>query len=977
MAQHIFTGTTAPSITPTKVGQHYVDTVAGTSYISIGTSSSADWKVSSVDLSGYVPSSRTVNGHALTTDVIVTKTDIGLSNVPNTDATVASNITQDSTHRFTNDTDITRLTNTSGTNTGDETISTIKTKLGITTLSGSNTGDQDLSGLALKTTTVNGHALSSNVTVTASDVGLGNVNNTSDINKPISTAQQTALNAKVDGNSAITGATNTKITYDAKGLVTSGTSISLNDLTDVLTTAPSLNEILVYNGLKFVNSPLVLPTSGGNGVNYFLTANIDSVSGYDFMSKTPDSASEVDESITITNQTSVFESYISDTPIGSTSIDAGLWTFNIYSYVSTVSGSTNLSVSVYKRTAGGTETFLFSQSGPSITDTSVALQSGSFVQPAYSINPTDVLVFKFSATTTSLVPVTVHLVHSGNTHYSNINTPLITRHNDLAGLQGGTSGEEYHLTSAEYTGTGSGNFVRASSPNITTPTGIVKADIGLGNVVNLDTSTTANITDSSNKRFVTDAELTVLSNTSGTNTGDNAVNTLYSGLATSKENTITATTSADYYRGDKTFQPLNKAAVGLGSVVNSDTTTTANITDSVNKRFVTDADLTTIGNQSGTNTGDQIISDATITTTDITTNNFSTAKHGFVPKGTNVGNFLKDDGTWATPAGVGGGVTWIVNTVAASTLTLTAASNEGQIFTGTTGGQIVQLPDATTLAIGKTYSFINKSDPLIRINDGAGAFETILLPTKQAEVTLIDNTSAGGVWFIASDYLDYGQVKLFDDFVTASTATLTLGALGWTLTTGTVAQQTVTGNSFGVVRLSSSTANNGLGALSLGTTAPVLLNNSPTFIETRVSFPSIGGTAANQFSFHTGLLNATTVVTPGTNPLNAIGFSYHGTAVTAGNIFGFSSSATLTTTIDSGIQVVAGTWYKLSMVVNATGTQAYYYINNNYVGMSVTNMPTAIVMAPQMKVSAGSTNAAAKTTDIDFYEISKLFVNSR
>lgn len=38
--------------------------------------------------------------------------------------------------------------NLSGTNTGDETQSSIKTKLGITTLSGSNTGDQDLSGLA-------------------------------------------------------------------------------------------------------------------------------------------------------------------------------------------------------------------------------------------------------------------------------------------------------------------------------------------------------------------------------------------------------------------------------------------------------------------------------------------------------------------------------------------------------------------------------------------------------------------------------------------------------------------------------------------------------------------------------------------------------------------------------------------------------------------------------------------------------------
>jgi hypothetical protein len=36
-----------------------------------------------------------------------------------------------------------------------------------------------------------------------------------------------------------------------------------------------------------------------------------------------------------------------------------------------------------------------------------------------------------------------------------------------------------------------------------------------------------------------------------------------------KEPSITATSSADYYRGDKTFQPLNKAAVGLANVDNT------------------------------------------------------------------------------------------------------------------------------------------------------------------------------------------------------------------------------------------------------------------------------------------------------------------------------------------------------------------------------------------------------------------------
>jgi hypothetical protein len=108
-------------------------------------------------------------------------------------------------------------------------------------------------------------------------------------------------------------------------------------------------------------------------------------------------------------------------------------------------------------------------------------------------------------------------------------------------------------------------------------------------------ATTADIASSTDKRYITDAQLVVVGNTSGTNTGDNATNSQYSGLAASKQDTlvsatniktinstsvlgsgnvaveppITATTSADYYRGDKTFATLNKAAVGLGNVDNT------------------------------------------------------------------------------------------------------------------------------------------------------------------------------------------------------------------------------------------------------------------------------------------------------------------------------------------------------------------------------------------------------------------------
>ena len=74
-------------------------------------------------------------------------------------------------------------------------------------------------------------------TVTGIDktmVGLSNVDNTSDAAKPVSTATQTALNLKVTANTLITGATFPKITYDTKGLVTSGSALIATDIPTIL-----------------------------------------------------------------------------------------------------------------------------------------------------------------------------------------------------------------------------------------------------------------------------------------------------------------------------------------------------------------------------------------------------------------------------------------------------------------------------------------------------------------------------------------------------------------------------------------------------------------------------------------------------------------------------------------------------------------------------------------------------------------------
>jgi len=58
------------------------------------------------------------------------------------------------------------------------------------------------------------------------------------------------------------------------------------------------------------------------------------------------------------------------------------------------------------------------------------------------------------------------------------------------------------------------------------PHNVTKADIGLTNVLNYDTTTTANITDSTDKRFITDTQKASLSNFSGTNTGDETTQTI-------------------------------------------------------------------------------------------------------------------------------------------------------------------------------------------------------------------------------------------------------------------------------------------------------------------------------------------------------------------------------------------------------------------------------------------------------------------
>jgi hypothetical protein len=164
-------------------------------------------------LSSLVPNTRKINVYTLDSDITLTKSDVGLSNVDNTsDMDKPVSTAQQASFNYikSNYVPNTRKLNNY---TLDSDITLIKSDVGLSNVDNTSdinkpvsTAQQTALNLKVdKTTTVNGYNLSSNINLNKSDVGLSNVDNTSDTSKPVSTQQQTALNLKVDKTTTVNG----------------------------------------------------------------------------------------------------------------------------------------------------------------------------------------------------------------------------------------------------------------------------------------------------------------------------------------------------------------------------------------------------------------------------------------------------------------------------------------------------------------------------------------------------------------------------------------------------------------------------------------------------------------------------------------------------------------------------------------------------------------------------------------------------
>jgi len=177
------------------------------------------------------------------------------------------------------------------------TASDVGAPSGSGTSSGTNTGDQDLTGLVTKTTTVNGHALSANVTVTASDVGLGSVtndaqlkiaSNLSDVNNA-ATARSNLGVAAVGGSylgDTQTGAQTSTLVEYAPYAFTINSLKNLGTVSDTATGTLKINGTVVTgcSSLSLTSTPQNVTASGANSVSVgntitFVTTSPSSLTG--------------------------------------------------------------------------------------------------------------------------------------------------------------------------------------------------------------------------------------------------------------------------------------------------------------------------------------------------------------------------------------------------------------------------------------------------------------------------------------------------------------------------------------------------------------------------------------------------------------------------------------------------------------------------------------------------------------------------
>jgi len=320
--------------------------------------------------------------------------------------------------------------------------------------------------------------------ITKSMVGLNNVDNTSDANKPVSTATQTALNLKQD---TLVSGTNIKTinstTLLGSGDITTGTvtsvGVSMPSAFSVASSPITTSGTIAITGAGVVSqyvrgdgslANFPLSSGGGSSISYYLNGSVaqGTLGGVAFkeINKTPIIGAGTDFTISADGY---IQSFITDAnDPNQLLIPGGNWNFETYFSASSAGGTPSFYVELYKYD-GTSLTLIASNSATpeSITGgTNIDLYITALAVPQTVLTLTDRLALRFYVTHSGR---TITL-HTENSHLCQVITSFTSGLTALNGLTAqiqllatGTTGTDFNISSA--TATHTFNLPDASATN--------------------------------------------------------------------------------------------------------------------------------------------------------------------------------------------------------------------------------------------------------------------------------------------------------------------------------------------------------------------------------------------------------------------------------------------------------------------------------------------------------------------------------
>lgn len=290
------------------------------------------------------------------------------------------------------------------------------------------------------------------------NVSLGASNNIARSNHvhPSDTTKQNLISEAVADN--IVSTNNLGQVLDSGKSFSTDTSLTANSNNKIPT-----EQVVKYN-VDYLNNKINnLPISASIGNAYYFTNDING--SYLTLSAIPKNGTQAQLQTTVNNNTSLLGTFATTTALNRTIIDAGIWGFNLWVLSNNAQATTNVYAEVYKLSLTNVETLLFTlNNSNNIGSTTIIQYSISGTQPNYTVLSTDKLLIKLYAKTTRTQDTTVTVYYNSEQYYSHTHTPLVTYHNNLAGIQGGNGDDQnYHFTQMQYN-----NVINQSS---TTQTG--------------------------------------------------------------------------------------------------------------------------------------------------------------------------------------------------------------------------------------------------------------------------------------------------------------------------------------------------------------------------------------------------------------------------------------------------------------------------------------------------------------------------